>query len=317
MAPTSTVLHCIAVPFMMLFSLPLIVLSCFTTGAAMLLLAFRVGLVYLELGFAIISNLFTNPPKTPEISESLWKRYSNAGEGWKTPNYDNGPYQGDFSGYATPAPGSLVPTYWSPGSGYTSPLRRRSSYFATSVPRRSSHRRLSSSQVSLRSIGPIQEDEVMTEVIPVSGDAYFAPSLGLDRDFEGLGGYRIDTGDEADNRAWTTMNSRLQLRSPRSPLSAGSYGGSLSSSNSNSNNRPSYPLLHQRSHSLGPVIAPAERVYLAMVYEQETAAREAAAQEQLQQPPQANSSRIRVRRRSMRAPPSISLPGREAKEWFS
>ncbi|KAK0718179.1 hypothetical protein B0T26DRAFT_644683 [Lasiosphaeria miniovina] len=70
-----------------------------------------------------------------------------------------------------------------------------------------------SSQVSLASIGtitPIHEDEV-TPLITESG---LTPSVGMDRDFEGIGGWRLD--DDGDDANWANINSRLELPLERS-----------------------------------------------------------------------------------------------------
>lgn len=328
MALTSTVLHGIAVPFIFMFSLPMFILGFFTTIAAFAVLALRVGLVYLEFGLSCLMQLVLGP-KPSDIPESVKKRYSNAHEGWKTPEYNLTPSVsvGEYSGaYGTPGTG-MQSGYWP--SDYTGPHQRRSSYFATGAPRRGSSQRslAANSQVNLRgagsmgSITPIREGEViteMTEMIPIPGDACVSPSLGIARDFEGIGGWRIDTGDEDDERRWTTMNSRLELRSPRSPLSAPLYN----------RHHPNYPYQQQqRSHSAGPVVAPAERVWHQMVLEHATAAALAAEQlekdinisrdtrlarpaEQPPQPPQANSSRLRAKGPPVRAPTSLSLPDR-------
>ncbi|KAF3767835.1 hypothetical protein M406DRAFT_355727 [Cryphonectria parasitica EP155] len=37
------------------------------------------------------------------------------------------------------------------------------------------------------------------------------PSIGMDRDFEGVGGWRLDGKDADDDDAWTQLNSRLEL----------------------------------------------------------------------------------------------------------
>ena len=61
-------------------------------------------------------------------------------------------------------------------------------------------------------ITPIHEDEVM-----LSSEAALTPSAGLDRDFEGTGGWRLDDRPEEDDD-WT-INSRLELPGEKASIS--------------------------------------------------------------------------------------------------
>jgi len=49
-------------------------------------------------------------------------------------------------------------------------------------------------------------------ITPISGDAMrFSQSIGASRDFEGVGGWRLDNPSDDDDSLWTKINSRLEL----------------------------------------------------------------------------------------------------------
>ncbi|KAL7628940.1 hypothetical protein AAE478_000457 [Parahypoxylon ruwenzoriense] len=77
-------------------------------------------------------------------------------------------------------------------------------------------------------------------VTPVDGFG-LAPSIGLERDFEGVGGWRLesanvdaDAADAADDQQWYNLNSRLEIPDRRHHYRSRS-GGAVLSGNSSSN----------------------------------------------------------------------------------
>lgn len=214
--------HGLVVPFLCVFTIPLAIFAGITTTFAFSVLMFRVAVVYIDIALALIPQYFTGRGKVRSSSSS--HQHSRARDGFRTPisppcSVSSG------SGYSTPSPVSAHPS----GGGYLSssyhtPRRRKSSYgFGAALRSRRS------SQVSLASIGtitPIHEDEVAAPVT----ESGLTPSVGMDRDFEGIGGWRLD--EQGDEAAWTQINSRLELPQERTSISMRHH--------------------HQRSQSAGP-----------------------------------------------------------------
>lgn len=115
---------------------------------------------------------------------------------------------------------SLVPGYFSGRKSYLHYASRSPSTTSspTLTPLRRRRRRRSSSALSAGTITPIGE-----------GALGIAPSIGPERDFEGVGGWRV-----GDDEIWTTINSRLELpdkqygrnhhRTPSGPTTPGDGG---------------------------------------------------------------------------------------------
>ncbi|KAK4191997.1 hypothetical protein QBC35DRAFT_485320 [Podospora australis] len=222
--------HGLVVPFLCIFTLPLAIFAGITSALAFTVLMFRMGIVYFDIALALIPQYFRGNstskhhpalgPSSPFDNNKHHQRRHSAREGQKTPASPPGS-AGSGSGYSTPSP--VVAAFPQTGtgylnSGYISPHRRKSSYgFGGSATlRRSRH---SSSQVSLCSVGtitPIHEDEVSHDITPVDNTGLAAPSAGLDRDFEGIGGWRLD--DRDNDSDWTNINSRLELPLERSSV---------------------------------------------------------------------------------------------------
>ncbi|KAF4987327.1 hypothetical protein FDECE_15477 [Fusarium decemcellulare] len=107
--------------------------------------------------------------------------------GRKTRPYHPHNYHPHHQALGAPAPGSLFSN--------TSPSSSGSTVLETSFRRR----RLRRSSSALSAAGTIT---------PVSEKAFgLVPSIGPERDFEGVGGWRLGGDDET----WTTINSRLEL----------------------------------------------------------------------------------------------------------
>lgn len=224
--------HGLVVPFLCIFTIPLAIFAGITSALAFSVLMFRVAVIYLDIALALVPQYFKG--KTRSGLPSSDKRKHSRSDEWKTPVSPPGS-AGSCSGFSSPSPITPFPqTTGHLSSGYISPHRRKSSYGFGFALRKS---RRSSSQVSLGSIGtitPIHEDEVSYDITPAPATAaeVSASSIGLDRDFEGVGGWRLDDGQD-DGSDWAAINSRLELPLERSSFSRHS----------------------QRSQSVGPLTA--------------------------------------------------------------
>lgn len=221
--------HGLVVPFLCVWTIPLAIFAGVTTTLAFSVLMFRVAIVYLDIALGLLPHYFATNRSRVLPSRSASSQCALSRGGYRTPISPPSSV-GSGSGYTTP---TGQPAYLFAGrslvSGRKSPAyhRRHNSYGFSSALRHSRQ----SSQVSLTSYGaitPINEDDVQPVMTLESGG--LTPSVGLDRDFEGVGGWRLD--DQEDDRDWTNINSRLEL-----PV--GHH--------------------HQRSQSLGPT-SPVERV---------------------------------------------------------
>ncbi|KAK5653876.1 hypothetical protein OQA88_7800 [Cercophora sp. LCS_1] len=224
--------HGLVVPFLCVFTVPLAIFAGITSALAFSVLMFRVAAVYVDIALGMIPQYFTGRSKSQMLPDEFHRRRQSR-DGFKTPISPAGSV-GSSSDYSTPTGASP----FRHGSGYKSPAtrRRKSSYGFGAALRHSSR----SSQVSLGSRGtitPINEDEV-AEI----NETFVTPSSGMDRDFEGVGGWRLD--DQDDDGNWTNINSRLEL-----PVET---RGSQSRASRHS---------HQRSQSLGP-FTPSETTWL-------------------------------------------------------
>lgn len=160
--------YAFVVPFLFVVTVPLAVLAGITTTLAFALLIFRVIMVYLDVALSLIPQSLA--------SLKLRRRY--------IPHQDQMPAA--FTNYST---GS------SNGDSSTTAL----SIHQQSLFQRRRRRRPSSSISVLSSGGT---------TTPV-GDFGLGlmPSVGPERDFEGIGGWRCGDDDEV----WTTINSRMEL----------------------------------------------------------------------------------------------------------
>lgn len=216
-------IHGLVAPFLCIFTIPLAIFAGITTTLAFIVLMFRVAVVYIDIGLSLIPQYLTGRTK-PQICPDSHDQRRRSRDGLKTPISPSG--SGSRSGASTPpslSPHSQTPSFLV--SGYKSPgARRRKSSYGFGAALRHSRRSSQASLASLGMITPIHGDE---EVAPVA-ETGLTPSVGLDRDFEGVGGWRLD--DREDDGNWTNINSRLEL-----PVERASFHR------------------HQRSQSLGPV----------------------------------------------------------------
>ncbi|KAK0742232.1 hypothetical protein B0T21DRAFT_346061 [Apiosordaria backusii] len=228
--------HGLVVPFLFLFTLPLAIFAGITSALAFSVLMFRAAIVYLDIALAFVPQYFLRKNKSSLLSSADKQRRHSRNDGWKTPvTPTSSSGRSNSSDYSTPSPRFPQTTGYLESGHITPGRRRKSSYGFGSAPHR--HSRRSSSQVSLSTAGtitPIHEDEVLNDINPLTpaaiADAGLAPSVGLDRDFEGIGGWRLD--DNGNDSDWTNINSRLEL-----PLEG----------------RTSFTRSHSRSQSAGPM----------------------------------------------------------------
>lgn len=220
--------HGLVVPFLCLFTIPLAIFAGITTTLAFAILMFRVAVVYLDIALSMIPQYFRGGSKSLIHDTPSSSHYRRPGGATSIAMISPPESISDDGGHRTPSPITAFPPVqsgtYTPTGGYRSPFRRRSSYGFSTAARHSRR----SSQVSLASLGtitPIHEDCVTSAVgnHPESG---FAPSAGIDRDFEGIGGWRLD--DQDDDADWTNINSRLELPLERSSFSAGRHRRSQS-----------------------------------------------------------------------------------------
>ncbi|KAK3398704.1 hypothetical protein B0T20DRAFT_411828 [Sordaria brevicollis] len=220
--------HALVVPFLCLFTFPLAIFAGITSALAFSLLMFRVAIVYVDIAMAFVPNFikgrhYNNSLTETELTYSRRLSASSRGSSYASSrrgSADNSPPPG----FVSPSP------YYQ--SGYDShqqrsPLRRKTSYGFGAIrrSRRSSQASISPTIISIR------EDFGVVPPLPKSGG--LAPSVGIERDFEGVGGWRLNDDDNDD--VWENINSRLELPMER----YSSFGGR------------SHTLSH-RSHSAGP-----------------------------------------------------------------
>ncbi|KAJ9137326.1 hypothetical protein NKR23_g9236 [Pleurostoma richardsiae] len=182
------------VPFLFVVTVPLAIFAGITTVLAFSVLMFRVSLVYLDIGLHMISQYvsrggrggYTMPPRGYDAAVT-------------TP-----PSPVSSSGQLSSSPASSSPPS-------TSSLQKRSQLQLHQQARQQRRRRLSAGSATGGSVGT---------VTPISDGGLRAsasgliPSVGIERDFEGIGGWRLD--DRGSDDDWTRINSRLELPLDRS-----------------------------------------------------------------------------------------------------
>lgn len=250
MALISTALHCAAVPFLLLFTVPMMLFAVFTGAIAFVFLGVRFALIWVQLAIALLKYWIFRPRPT-EIPESTRQNFSNTHAGWRTPTT---PPETAIS--ASGSGTRILPARTTLANpGFSSPYRRRSSLLAESARR-------ASQLDSQTSLGTGSTNTALLDPsLIINGDGIMSPSVGMLRDYEGIGGWRRDDGDES----WLNINSRLEL--------------------------PSHT--QQRSHSLGP-LAPNDGAWFAMARTHPTPMEKRATQAARAQAAQANSSRVRA-----------------------
>ncbi|KAI3400662.1 hypothetical protein diail_2374 [Diaporthe ilicicola] len=184
--------YVLIVPFLFVVTVPLAILAGITTTFAFSVLMFRVAVVYVDIAVNMVPQYLTGRRVYP-----FPRGYANAL-------------------LNTTEPSSNLPP--SPvGSGSSSPVTSRQ------VARH--HRRRRTSGASLQSVGSITPVDDHGGAGGNGNSGLFGagskrnsfmmiPSIGMDRDFEGVGGWRLGGGrnpEDDDDDAWTHINSRLEL----------------------------------------------------------------------------------------------------------
>lgn len=187
------------VPFLFFVTIPLAILAGITTTLAFSVLMFRVALVYVDIAVNMVSQYVAGRPVYP-----LSRGYANASS-TVTP----------AAPLASNTPPPLPPiSSGGHGSAHSSPTTSRQAAAAAAAAVRR-HRRRRTSGASFNSIGsvtPTDDHNNNGNGSKRSSVMLIPSSVGIDRDFEGVGGWRLDgKGPIDDEDAWTHINSRLSL----------------------------------------------------------------------------------------------------------
>ncbi|KAL2021920.1 hypothetical protein VTK56DRAFT_6339 [Thermocarpiscus australiensis] len=212
----NTAVRAVLLAAFFILAMPLAIFAGFTTVLAFAVLWLRVVRVYVGMALAIVPSWLGRKTGTsPEIADLRpVDRSRIAHDSLRSPSPAG---SAGSSGSDTPSPRSVpqAPINWGSsywtfgywGSGYISPRRRRSSCRNAGL--------LPSRRSSSQSLDSIRENEVATELPPPQlVDVCITPSIGMDRDFEGIGGWRFD--DREDDDVWDNINSRLEMPNERS-----------------------------------------------------------------------------------------------------
>ena len=200
----------IIIPFLFVVTTPLAILAGITTTLAFSVLMFRVALVYVDIGMNMAAQYVAGRPIHP-----LFRSHAEAGAiSSAAPATSNAP--------SSPVSGGGA-------SGHSSPTTSRQ---AAAVARHHRRRRASAASFnSFESITPTADDNNNNNNHSHSGTGLagggskrnsfvmMPSSVGMDRDFEGVGGWRLNGRGSAasaaaaddDDDAWTHINSRLSL----------------------------------------------------------------------------------------------------------
>lgn len=177
--------YALIVPFLFVFTIPLAIFAGITTTLAFSVLMFRVAVVYVDIAVNMVPQYFTGRRVYPFPRGYASTLLSTA----------------EASSNMPPSP---------VGSGTNSPPTSRQ------VVRH--HRRRRTSGASLHSVGSITpvDDHISGSGLGLGGSKrssfMMMPSIGMDRDFEGVGGWRLGgRNPDDDDDAWTHINSRLEL----------------------------------------------------------------------------------------------------------
>lgn len=180
------------VPFLFVVTIPLAIFAGITTTLAFSVLMFRVAVVYIDIFVRMIPQYVTGMRFSP-----LSPRYLNAFIANRNTSPSIRPISpaGTSSGHSTP------PLTIATNSRVIHPVRH--------------HRRRRTSGASFASVGSITpiDDNTNNGLHAGNKRDSFAvvSSLNMDRDFEGVGGWRLN-GRHADyDDAWAQLNSRLEL----------------------------------------------------------------------------------------------------------
>ncbi|UNI22006.1 hypothetical protein JDV02_007936 [Purpureocillium takamizusanense] len=179
------------VPFLFIVTAPLALFAGITTTLAFSVLILRVLIVYLDIALSLVPSYFKRHQHHPH------------------PRHDGAAAPRGVSPAATSSSAHSVADYASPPT----PTQQQ-------VPLFRRRRRRPSSATSIVSAGS------STPSGNVDAGLGLVPSVGAERDFEGIGGWRSGKdGDDDDDNAWTTINSRFEFPYARSHHNRTPSGG--------------------------------------------------------------------------------------------
>ncbi|KAL1874912.1 hypothetical protein VTK73DRAFT_10392 [Phialemonium thermophilum] len=223
-------IHTLLFSVLCLVTAPLAIFAGITTMLAFSVLMLRAAAIYFDMITTSLAQYFIGYPRYPEIPESL--------SGTLTPTYLEG---GTAAGYSRVGLPSFTPSYFTSvgahmSPGYRTPRNRDrggNSFASSGVagagmgfvsgsfihsPQARSRRPSHGSGTSLGgteiSVGEGDEGVSGHGVVGLVSSFIPATSSGMDRDFEGVGGWRLDRRD--DDSDWANINSRLELPLERS-----------------------------------------------------------------------------------------------------
>lgn len=195
------------VPFLFVVTIPLAIFAGVTTVLAFTVLMFRVAVVYLDIAVNMVPQYVTGRRIYPfPGGRHMSSLITTAAANLPPPTTSSPLDSRHASGYTSPSPTFPITTAaatTTTSSGSRAPARhhrRRRTSGASFVS--------ASSIISLDDAGAgggggigSKRNSFMTMV----------PSIGMDRDFEGVGGWRLNGKNADDDDAWTQLNSRLEL----------------------------------------------------------------------------------------------------------
>lgn len=195
--------YALLVPFLFVVTIPLAILAGITTTLAFSVLMFRVAVVYLDIAVNMVPQYVTGRRVYPFPGRFMNSLLSAAMGQSSTNNIQ-------------PSQNSLYDSR--PASGQTTPSPTH--HAATNITTNRNpavvrhHRRRRTSGASFTSVGSITpiDDAAGIGLGSKRNSFMMIPSVGIDRDFEGVGGWRLsDKNGDADDDAWAQLNSRLEL----------------------------------------------------------------------------------------------------------
>lgn len=198
------------VPFLFVVTIPLAIFAGITTTLAFSVLMFRVAVVYIDIAVHMVPQYVTGQRFSPlsRRNTTTVLLTSTTPASNRSQNRPPSP-AGSTSGHSTP------------------PLTIATNRVL--VPGRH-HRRRRTSGASFNSVGsitPIDDNPNGLSVGNKRDSFMMASSIGMDRDFEGVGGWRLRGKHSDYDDAWAQLNSRLELpldyqrRHHRSPSGGG------------------------------------------------------------------------------------------------
>lgn len=212
------------VPFLFVVTIPLAILAGVTTTLAFTVLMFRVAVVYLDIAVNMVPQYVTGRRIFPFPGRYMNSLLNTAVSNLPPPTATASPSSSSYSPIVSrPAsgqssPGSLTFPSTIAAAGTTTTTTTTTSSNRTPVVRH--HRRRRTSGASFASVGSITPiDDAAAGAASAGGGGMgskrssymMIPSIGMDRDFEGVGGWRLNGKNPADDEAWAQLNSRLEL----------------------------------------------------------------------------------------------------------